>query len=196
MKRLVFLGFVFLAIWAWRYQPPARWRGMPAAKDPVQTAAPLPARFTAGDYTVTPLANYSITAVVLGRERYRFDPSAKLSPVDLALGWGPMSVAGTINELRISQGGRFYEYRWSDEPPLEVEQIVCHSANTHCLPADDHVRKDLLAVRRHELVSLTGYLVQVTNAQGWIWRSSLTRDDSGGGACEVLWVTGVSHRKL
>lgn len=169
---------------------------MPAAHDPVQTTTGLPAPFSSGDYTVTPLAHYSITAVVLGRERYRVDPGAKLAPVDLALGWGPMSVASTLNELRITQGGRFYEYRWKGEPPLEPEEIVRHSANTHCIPANAEVRRQLLAVRRHERVSLEGFLVLVSNPSGWTWRSSLTRDDSGGGACELLWVTKVAHSAL
>ncbi|HTQ30490.1 MAG TPA: hypothetical protein VMI53_04715, partial [Opitutaceae bacterium] len=74
--------------------------------------------------------------------------------------------------------------------------IVRHSANTHCLPADDLVRDQLLAVRYHDLVTLEGYLVEVSRPDGYHWRSSLTRDDTGAGACEVMWITQVSRRKL
>jgi hypothetical protein len=31
-------------------------------------------------------------------------------------------------------------------------------------------------------------LVEVRNNKGWFWRSSLTRSDSGNGACEVVFV--------
>ena len=30
-------------------------------------------------------------------------------------------------------------------------------------------------------------------ADGWRWRSSLTRDDSGGGACELVYVCSITR---
>lgn len=147
-------------------------------------------------YSITPLATYQVTAVVLGRSRYRFDPAASLAPVDLALGWGPMSVAGVLNDLKISQSGRFYHYTWSNEPPADPTAIARHSANTHCVAANASIRKRLLAVKRHELVTLEGYLIEITGPNNFRWRSSLSRDDTRGGACELLWVTSVSSRKL
>jgi hypothetical protein len=196
VKKFIALVVLVVAGWFYFHQTPATWRGMPAAKDPVQLATKLPAAFVQQGYTIQPLAQYQVTAVVLSRERYRNDRNAELCPVDLALGWGPMSIAKVINDLSISQSGRWYEYRYPGEPPLEPADIASHSANTHCLPANDGIRSKLLAVKRHEVVSLEGYLVEATADDGWRWRSSLTRTDTGGGACEVLWVTGVSSRKL
>jgi hypothetical protein len=37
-------------------------------------------------------------------------------------------------------------------------------------------------------VRLSGYLVEVLGDDGWRWVSSLTREDTGTGACEVIWV--------
>lgn len=162
----------------------------------MQTATSLPNTFQSGDLSITPLANYSVTAVVLSRSRYRYDAGAKIAPVDLALGWGPMSISGVINELSISQSGRWYEYTWRNDPPLDPAQIARNSANTHCIPADDNVRRQLLAVKRHELVTLSGYLVEVKRSDGFRWRSSLSRDDTGGGACEIVWITALDHRPL
>lgn len=196
MKSLVFILIIGALCFLYWHEPKAKWRGIPAPRDPVQTEASLPPPFTHGKYQVTPLANYAVTAVVLSRDHYRFDPVADIAPMDLALGWGPMSVASVINDLAISQGGRFYEYRWTNEPPLEPRDIVTHSANTHCLPATAEVRRRLLAVKRHQLVTLEGYLVEVRMPGANPWRSSLTREDSGGGACEILWVTSVSARSL
>src|ERR1039457_4461928 len=58
-------GFVFLAVAAWLYfhEPAAAWRGMPAAKDPVQLATGLPKPFSSAGYTITPLARYTVTAI-------------------------------------------------------------------------------------------------------------------------------------
>jgi hypothetical protein len=195
VKKLVALVLLVAAGWLYFHETPARWRGMPAAGEPVQTTAKLPAAFTHDGYTITPLARYAITAVVLGRERYRNDREAELCPLDLALGWGPMSIAKVINELSISQSGRWYEYRWPGEAPLDPGLIATHSANTHCLPEDAAIKSQLLAVKRHQVVSLEGYLVDISDANGYHWRSSLTRDDTGAHACEVLWVTAVSARQ-
>ena len=188
VKKFLVLGALVAAGWFYLHEPAAAWKGMPAARDPLQTATGLPAPFRSGDYTITPLARYHVTAVVLSRDRYRNDRGAELSPVDLALGWGPMSVSSVINDLRISQSGRWYEYSYPGEPPLEPTLIATHSANTHCLPADDGVRDRLLAVKRHELVTMDGYLVEVTAADGARWRSSLTRD--------VMWISSLEHRGL
>jgi len=114
-----------------------------------------------------------------------------LSPVDLALGWGPMSDPTVINQLQISQGGRWYQYRWDNQPPIEPGVIARHSANTHLIPADSSVRKDLLNIERGQVVRLKGMLVNVEHPDGWKWRSSTTRADTGGGSCELMWVTEV-----
>lgn len=196
MKKLLFLALCAAGIWLYVREPRAAWKGIPAASDPLQSSSNLPAAFVHEEYTITPLARYRVTAVTLSRERYRFDPGAKLSPVDLALGWGPMSMASVINDLSISQSGRWYEYRYENEPPLDPGAISTHSANTHCLPASDEVRSQLLAVKRHQLVTLEGYLVEVAGSAGYHWRSSLTREDTRGGSCEVLWVTAVKSRNL
>ena len=42
-------------------------------------------------------------------------------------------------------------------------------------------------------VRVDGWLVQLDRPGGWRWRSSLTREDSGGGACEVVYVCSVSR---
>ena len=196
MKKFVILLLMAAAVWFLFRDQPAHWRGMPAAAEPQQTTKDLPKAFLHERYTVTPLARYSVTAVVLSRDRYRFDPAAGLAPVDLALGWGSMSIADIINDLKISQSGRWYEYSYPGEPPLDPQAIATHSANTHCLPANAAVKKQLLAVRRHDLVTLEGYLVEIAGPDAYHWRSSLSRDDTGGGACEVMWVTSVARRKL
>jgi hypothetical protein len=196
VKKLLLLALCASAGWLYLRESPAAWRGMPAAKEPMQSTANLPPPFSHDRYTITPLARYKITAVTLARERYRLDQAAELAPIDLALGWGSMSAASIINDLSISQSGRWYEYRWPGEPPLDPGIIATHSANTHCLPANSELRKKLLSIKRHDLVTLEGYLVEVTGTDGYHWRSSLTRDDTGGGSCEVFWITSVSHGHL
>lgn len=192
-KFLVFVALIGLAWWWWRDEP-ADWKGMPARHEPAQTNAGLPPPFVQDGYTIKPLATYRIEAVVLSRKRYRYDDAAELAPVDLALGWGLMSIAEVINDLDISQSGRWYEFTLRGEDAPSPEEVARHSANTHCLPADAAVRKQLLAVRRHDVVTLEGWLVEVTRPDGFRWRSSLSRDDTRGGSCELMWITSVARR--
>ena len=43
-----------------------------------------------------------------------------------------------------------------------------------------------------DVVSLDGMLVEADKANGWRWRSSLTRDDTGNGACELVYVQSLT----
>ena len=53
------------------------------------------------------------------------------------------------------------------------------------------ISKIIKNVRTGHVVALEGYLVKVDSQDGWWWRSSLTRNDTGNGACEVVWVNEV-----
>jgi hypothetical protein len=196
MKKILLFATLLFGVWMCaRPAPAGHWSGRPGI-EPVQTSDVLPAAWTRDGLTYLPLARFAVKAVVLSRDRYYFDDGAKLAPVDLALGWGPMSVAGVVNDLRISQDHRWYNYSWSGEAPLDPSEIARCSANMHMIPATPAVRARLLKVARHELVEFSGYLVEIRRADGWHWRSSTSREDTGGGACEVVWVEAVAHRPL
>jgi len=139
------------------------------------------------------LARFSLLARVLGAERYRYDRAAQISPIDLALGWGPMSANVVLDRIDFDQYGRFYFWQ-TDEPVIDLPEITKHSANMHMIPADDGVRDVLLDARPGHLVELEGYLVDVQGQDGFRWTSSLRRTDSGGGACEVIWVERAALR--
>jgi hypothetical protein len=187
---------VLAAAWAavhWQQQSSQTLRllsSTPISAVPLQESTETRA-FSAAGYQITPVASYQLRALVLSTERYRVGREADLSPVDFALGWGPMSDPKVFSHLEISQGQRWYRYRWSGAPPIEPSQIVRHSANTHLIPADDQVRRQLLDVQRGQVVILKGTLVNVDHPDGWRWRTSTTREDSGAIACELMWVTEV-----
>ncbi len=114
-----------------------------------------------------------------------------MAPIDLALGWGEMSDQAVLDRLTISQSSRFYWYEYQLPPPISQDAIVRHSANVHIIPADDEVKAECKRLRAGELIHLDGELVEVTGPGISTWRSSLRRDDTGNGACEVLFVEHV-----
>lgn len=170
--------------------PPRVERGAAPLQTEVPAGMTLPAIDNAN---LRPLAGFSIEARVLGREDYRMGREADYSPTDLALGWGRMTEDAVLSQLDISQGGRWYRYRWSNAPPIPVGEIVRSSANMHLIPADDAVAAALRRIERGQRVRIDGWLVEVNSGDGWRWRSSLTREDSGGGACELIYVCSIAR---
>lgn len=186
---LLALVFIYLLWNQWQYREVV-------VKTPDQIAPNLPIQhnikakdapvFKVKEYTLTAQASYSIEARILRRENYRWGREADLSPVDFALGWGPMSSNTLLNQMTITQSGRFYWLRWQQlDVPEKV--VMHHSANTHIIPADKYVAREIDAMRAGQVVELEGYLVNVS-ASNWYWNTSLTRTDTGAGACELFWV--------
>jgi hypothetical protein len=171
--------------------PPPRVAGGGA---PLQS--PVPSGFPSlnvEDARLTALAGFSIEARVLSRRDYAYGREADYSPTDLALGWGRMDDATVIERLDIQQRGRWYHYRWgNDGPPIPSREIAMTSANMHLIPADESVAAALSQVRQDQQVRIDGWLVELSAGDGWRWRSSLTRDDQGAGACEVIYACSIT----
>jgi hypothetical protein len=140
------------------------------------------------DYTITGVATFRIKAKVLSKENYHIGREADLSPIDLALGWGNMSDESILEQIEISQSRRFY--RWHVESfPIPRREIETHSANMHLIPASDSVKSVIESVRKGDIIEISGSLVNVrSNSDDWYWKSSQTRNDTGKGACELIWV--------
>ncbi|MFR0688560.1 hypothetical protein ACLUTX_04140 [Enterobacterales bacterium AE_CKDN230030158-1A_HGKHYDSX7] len=182
MKRSSLFLLVCVAASFWWLWPTER---PPAPGQPSQ--ALQDGGFRAERYAIYPLQDFSIEARVLGREDYRLGREAELSPTDLALGWGPMADPQVLAGIHITQGNRWYH--WNANPmPIPRRDIETHSANMHMIPANDSVARTLAQVSTGEQIRLSGKLVRVQGDDGWRWVSSLTRDDTGAGACELIWV--------
>ncbi len=194
---LTLLALLFAGYCWWDGRGVACPPGVLAPNEPVQQLVKDGPRWELdGGIRLQALARFEVEARVLGAERYRMDREAALSPVDLALGWGPMSANENLEPLSISQGGRFYRYSWSSYSDLRIpsQEIARHSANMHMVPLDPGVRETLLRARRGNLVKLTGWLVEARSPNGFVWKSSLTRNDTGAGACELVAVESVELR--
>jgi hypothetical protein len=160
--------------------------GVLASDDPAQTVCD-PQSWDVNGYKISALAAFSMKARVLSTERYHFDREADLVPEDVAFGWGQMSDRRILEQMDIGQSGRWYH--WScKEFPISQRNIEVHSANMHLIPADAEVKHTILGLRPGQVVSLDGFLVRADSTDGWHWISSLTREDTGAGACELVYV--------
>ncbi len=188
MKPFYVLGAaIFAAYFYWQQSEIPRPAGALAPDDPVQTSVYSSSPLEKNGYRIAPLAAFDIRARVIRTERYRFGSEADLAPVDLVLGWGAMSDSAVLRQINFSQGGRFYRW-WANTLPVPRDVIESHSANMHMIPASGAIERQLKSIRAGNMVHLKGLLVEATSPAGWRWKTSLTRTDTGAGACELILV--------
>lgn len=196
LKRLALITlFLIGAYQAWsQYTQRALDRpdGVLVASAPVQMAIENSSPHAFGAFALTPLANFRVQGRVLLLSRYRLDAESALAPYDLGLGWQRMSDSAVLRGLDLKQTGRFLLWHWRHAPPIPEDEINRSAANIHLIPADADIRAQIARLRPGQLVSLSGQLVAATRNDGWHWRSSLSREDSGRGACELMYVESIA----
>jgi hypothetical protein len=173
----------------WDGPEPRRTPGVLIPYEPEQINLERPTPWRYRDVKVTPLAEFRIRARVLLTSHYWWGREASVSPVDLALGWRLMSNQEVLDGLHLYSMRR--AYAWSGRNgrlPADAAEITAHSANMHMIPATPAIAERLRAVNRGDLIDLRGYLVELAFPDGGIWRSSMSRTDTGNGACELVWV--------
>lgn len=164
--------------------------GITAPDQPVQLNIEEQKEWDLNEFHFIALAEYQIKARVLSRNDFSIGTESEISPLDLALGWGLMSDQQIIDKLDISQRNRWYHWQ-ADVLPIPSKEISLNSANVHIIPKDEIIEEKFDDVYKGSLIELKGYLVEVTRNDGWRWRSSVKRDDTGGGSCELFWVEEV-----
>ena len=181
----------------WLYERPvSRPPGVLATGEPRQEGLDPPPELEDRGYRFIRRARYDITARVLRREIYRIDGGAALAPVDVAVGWGPLSDSRIVDRLEFSQMGRFFYWKPKDPAtfPLSPATLIAHSAQMHLIPATKELDRRLRKLRPGQIATLGGYLVDVRGPGGFMWNTSLTRNDTGDGACEIVWVETLEVR--
>jgi len=158
--------------------------GVRAAADPDQQEIAGAAGIEHGTFVLRPRAEFSATVRILAREDYSAGELATLVPTDFAVGWGPMSDSAVLDDIEISQGNRFYYWRTTSWP-LSRGEIERHSANWHVIAGSEAVRAILGRLRTGSIVELRGHLVDIEGREGAM-KTSLSRRDTGAGACEIL----------
>lgn len=136
-------------------------------------------------YTIASLESFRISGRVLSVRTYNSGREAELSPLDIALGWGGMADLGNINQLELAQRNRWLYWK-AQRLPMPRAELVASMANIHIIPADAAVVAQLADLPVGVMVELHGDLVEARGEDGWRWRSSLSRTDTGAKSCELL----------
>lgn len=146
-----------------------------------------------GEVILLPKAEYTLKGVVKSKKKYS-DYSSQISEYDLIFAWGDLNKAEIDEFIKYSQSGRWYYYRYESGTPVSGDYIAKHSANVHIIHKDKEILDQIKRIDPGDFVVLKGYLVDVNfnkNDNDPLWRTSTTRDDTGNGACEILYVEEV-----
>lgn len=168
--------------------------------DPIQTGDDLPGNIKitrrGGSYSLNTVARYRISGKVVSKNNYRSGWESSLSPMDLAIVWNVLAVGNNSKSIRFRQVHRWVKYRLKKDSPYSISFINRNSSNNHIIPSNSNVRAALNRVRKNDIIELQGYLVNVNGTyrnRRVSWRTSLTRTDTGSGACEIIYVTSVKR---
>lgn len=134
---------------------------------------------------------FAVTGKVLSATEYDWVWTNPLYDVDLGLAWGDR-VAELEERFDFHQNGRWLFWRTAEAlSEADRRYLTSHVGNLHLIPAEGALSVDR-ALRRvgvGDLVRIEGYLVTIQDAgTNELARSSTRRDDTGDGACEIVWV--------
>jgi len=168
---------------------------------PIQVASDAPP-FTAPidhvTYVITPRARYELTGVVVSYHRgdalfnmYHTDDPGNVQ--DVCVVWGDNVRNGSYRRVTYSSGEFTCYFQWSGslDPPFDPAQM----SNNHLIPGDAFVASRIKQLRIGDQIRMSGLLVDYEVSRGGdhrlARRTSLTRTDTGNGACEVVYVTAL-----
>jgi hypothetical protein len=165
--------------------------------DPVQEAiseAPFFFSYGKDEYRIEPVASYDISGLIVTHNEVSsmtdaYHTSESVDFRDLCLVWGSNVGSGVFRRMT------FWSEPWSCHTKANDQDAAMsfnpqQLSNNHLLSADPQVRKTIRSMQIGDQVRLQGMLIDYSPK----WspeqerKTSLIRDDTGNGACEVLWV--------
>jgi hypothetical protein len=166
------------------------------AEEPVQISIvsedPIVIELKKGEFKLTPVAEYKIAALVVGKETYSYGWNAKISPIDLALAWGKLADPESRKYVSYSVDNRWVSFRMKEGCPFNLAYVTSHVSNNHIIPSTRNLWYAVKTIKEKQKVILEGFLVRMSGTYDgktvW-WNTSLSRTDSGDGSCELIYVT-------
>jgi len=168
------------------------------SRDPIQSSyksdEPNIREIKNGLFTITPVAEYKISGVVVSKRTYSSGWDGEISPVDLTIVWGKLAEPEYDRYVTYSQENRWYFYQYQPGSPFDHSYVIPHSGNHHTIPANENIHEAIKTIKKKDKVVLEGFLVNLKGTykgQKVTWNTSLSRKDTGNGSCELFYVSKV-----
>ena len=162
-------------------------------EEPLQTPTrmePFSFDYRGHTYDVEPVADYVISALVMSRN----DPTSFMDAYhdrdsvdtrDFCVVFGP-NVDLDLTKVEVKNTSFFCWVRWERGVAFDMTAL----SNNHLITDSEAVRRQIADIEPGDQIRVNGWLVNYSPRENpsWVRRTSTTRDDDGGGACEVLFV--------
>jgi hypothetical protein len=149
-------------------------------------------------YNVQPLARYELWGLVVSHNHTTgladiYHDGKSLDTKDVCVIWGTNVTTDDFHRVKFWNGPWTCNWRYPDGVTVRPSEV----SNNHLITDQEILRTAIARLRVGDQIHLTGRLVAYQDAaQPEFWRnSSLTRYDTGNGACEVVFVQGVTVLK-
>ena len=179
--------------------PDASFYDLDLLREPVQSVtreSSFTTQANGQQYLIAPLYDYELEGVIVSlhdaddfldsTHHKRWQDFINLR--DLCVIWGNNVESGVYREMEFSNGTWTCWFSW---PNSEVASRFDGSqlSNNHLLIDDDEIKEALMQVEPGDHIRLKGMLVEYSNpGNGFHRGTSVTRTDTGNGACETIYV--------
>ena len=198
------LAFWPLASWRARSLPPADRLDASLRQEPRQRPtdrAPFTVELEGITYSVEPEFSYAIEGLVVSEHvtaswwrprTFHTRANDRLNVKDVCVVWGENAANGSYRQARFHSGEFTCYVRFAAAEPARAF-VPRALSNNHLLAVDPNLRRQLSDLRRGDQIALRGYLASYSHnlGQGYRRGTSISRDDTGNGACETLYVSEV-----
>lgn len=163
--------------------------------EPRQTVTREPAftaRYGGVEYRVEPEYEYELVGMVVsfrqhdGSSRMHRQAGDHLNMIDVCVVWGENATHPELNELDFWNGIFTCNVQTRNQAAWDRFDMYDLS-NNHLISDDDAIRDRVTGLKVGDQVRIRGWLASYTGPGG-IRGTSTTRDDTGDGACETIWV--------
>ncbi len=184
-----------LSIMAWSEIPIKRGPGIAAefAPEYVETFGEESIQFDGN--TFEPFREVSAEVRLVEKKRYFFDSMADFSAYDILVSWGETSDQKNLDYLGFKLKDRSFRYK-KTRLPLKEEKIDKQTNLWHLVPATEEVSDQIFNLREGHIITLEGYVVDVTTKNGMTWTSVSSNNQitKSGNKHEIILVTSLSKK--
>ena len=179
--------------------PTAEYYGNTLIKEPIQNKSskkPFKIEANQEQYRITPKYQYSLEGVVVSTHNadafldmaHHEEWRDFINIRDLCIIWGDNVKSGVYKDMQFENGNWTCWYSW---PNANVRQRFHNNelSNNHLLAEEESVKRAIMEAQPGDHIHIEGMLVNYTNpANGFKRGTSITRTDTGQGACETIYV--------
>ena len=154
------------------------------------------------EITIKKLYSYEVSGRVVQTYEYKDyyygdETYNTIAKKDVGIVWGNLVQDDILKNIKFSMNGaRFlkYTYRRGDWKKKLGAPIKKLCSNNHLISDDETITSLIKQINKHDYIKISGYLINAYWGNSYL-TTSISRDDEGNGACEVVYVTDIKWYK-